>query len=158
MSARLVRPNPLDYEVLEKISEIDWKAFPEDGISVFNFAQFARSGSLFALEDEGVIVAEAVMLKNIDDDGAVIFGFAVDSHKTSKGFGAVLMTSLIDFARKSGIRYFELTMNPDDERAKSFYCQKFAFFKKTDMALHPKKPQKRWLMRLDIKADPLSPS
>lgn len=148
--ARLVRPDPIDYEALERISEIDFQAFSVDGISVFNLAQFARSGSVFALEVSGKIMAEAVMLRNIDDDGAVIFGFAVDSANTSKGIGAVLMNMLIEFARKAGIRYFELTMNPDDGRAKNFYCQKFNFEKKADLAMHPKKPQKRWLMHLDL--------
>ncbi|GAB4268867.1 MAG: hypothetical protein Kow0029_04500 [Candidatus Rifleibacteriota bacterium] len=147
---KFVRPEATDYKALDRISEIDCQAFVEDGISVFNLAQFARSGSVFALEIDGEILAEAVMLRNFDDNGANVFGFAVDNAHTSKGLGAKLMQHLLDFARNVGISYLELTMNPDDERAKSFYMKKFGFIKKTDLELHPKKPQKRWLMRLDL--------
>lgn len=150
MKNRLIRPGATDYEILEKISTIDCQAFGVDGISVFNLAQFARSGSIFALEVDGEIVAESVILKNIDDEGANIFGFAVNEAITSRGNGTVLMNHLLDFARKQGWKYFELTMNPEDERAANFYTKKFAFEKKADLALHPKKPQKRWLMRLDL--------
>ncbi|MFZ5953253.1 MAG: GNAT family N-acetyltransferase [Candidatus Rifleibacteriota bacterium] len=150
MAYSLVRPAATDYNCLEKISEIDCQAFGVDGISVFNLAQFARSGSVFALQDDGKVVAEAVVLRNLDDTGANIFGFAVDESITSRGYGSVLMNFLLEFARRAGISYFELTMNPEDARATSFYMKKFGFFKKADLAMHPKKPQKRWLMRLDL--------
>lgn len=150
MTARLIRPGATDYDLLEQISFIDCQAFGVDGISVFNLAQFARSGSIFALEHEGKIVAEAVVLKNLDDNGANIFGFAVNEVITSRGHGTILMKYLIEFAESVGIDYFELTMNPEDERAKNFYMKRFSFVKKADLALHPQKPQKRWLMRLDL--------
>lgn len=150
MTARLVRPGATDYDLLEQISFIDCQAFGVDGISVFNLAQFARSGSIFALELDGKIVAEAVVLKNLDDSGANIFGFAVNENITSSGYGTVLMKSLIEFGKSAGIEFFELTMNPEDERARNFYMKRFAFVKKADLALHPQKPQKRWLMRLDL--------
>ncbi len=150
MAFLLVRPQATDYERLEKISEIDCQAFGVDGISVFNLAQFARSGSVFALEDNGKIFAEAVMLKNFDDAGANIFGFAVDESITSRGYGSVLMNFLLEFARRVGISYFELTMNPEDVRATSFYMKRFGFVKKADLAMHPQKNQKRWLMHLEL--------
>lgn len=150
MQTRLIRPGATDYAILEKISQIDCQAFGVDGISVFNLAQFARSGSIFALESNGEILAEAVVLKNLDDSGANIFGFAVNEAITSRGHGTVLMKHLLEFAATAGISYFELTMNPEDERACNFYTRRFAFRKKADLAMHPKKPQKRWLMRLDI--------
>lgn len=150
MTARLLRPNATDYDVLEKISAIDCQAFGVDGISVFNLAQFARSGSVFALEFDEEIVAEAVVLKNFEDSGANIFGFAVNEQITSKGYGTILMNRLLEFAREAKISYFELTMNPHDMRAKNFYMEKFRFIRKADLAMHPKKPQPRWLMRLDL--------
>ncbi len=150
MTYRLIRPSATDYAALEKISAIDCQAFGVDGISVFNLAQFARSGSIFALQADAEIVAEAVVLRNIDDDGANIFGFAVDETITSKGLGTVLMNCLIEFAQKRGWKYFELTMNPEDLRATRFYTEKFSFQKKADLAMHPAKPQKRWLMRLEL--------
>lgn len=150
MGVKLVRPQATDYAVLEKVSKIDCQAFGLDGISVFNLAQFARSGSIFALELDGEIVAEAVMLKNLDDDGANIFGFAVDESITSRGNGTMLMNLLLEYAKGNGIAYLELTMNPEDTRASNFYMKKFAFLKVADLALHPEKPQKRWLMRLDL--------
>ncbi len=150
MTYRLIRPSATDYKILEEISRIDCQAFGVDGISVFNLAQFARSGSIFALQAGDEIVAEAVVLQNIDDNGANIFGFAVDETITSRGFGTALMKNLIEFALKHGWKYFELTMNPEDTRAKSFYTEKFSFQKKADLAMHPAKPQKRWLMRLEL--------
>jgi ribosomal protein S18 acetylase RimI-like enzyme len=150
MNVALIRPSATEYDILEQVSAIDCQAFGIDGISVFNLAQFARSGSVFALQVDGKIVAEAVLLRNVDDNGANIFGFAVEEEITSKGYGSMLMELLLDFARKNAIHYIELTMNPEDKRASSFYTKKFKFVKIADLVLHPKKLQKRWLMRLDL--------
>lgn len=128
---------------------IDQQAFGVDGISVFNLCQFARSGSIFALtKDKDRVMAEAVVLKNIDDLGANIFGFAVKQDLLSGGYGTVLMEKLINFALKQKISYFELTVNPEDVRARNFYMQKFKFTKIKELPLHPQKSQKRWLLRL----------
>jgi ribosomal protein S18 acetylase RimI-like enzyme len=154
MASKLIRPGPTDYHILEKVSQIDCQAFGVDGISVFNLAQFARSGSVFALQAEETILAEAVLLKNFDNKGANVFGFAVNEQITSKGYGTELMSLLIDFAQNKGVSYFELTMNPDDQRARNFYTKKFKFIKKAALPVHPQKPEKRWLMHMDLNSSP----
>jgi ribosomal protein S18 acetylase RimI-like enzyme len=151
MNITLIRPKATDFDILQQVAEIDQQAFAVDGISVFNLCQFARSGSIFALADQNSkVIAEAIMLKNIDDSGANIFGFAVNQNLVSGGYGTILMQNLIDFARKHKISYFELTVNPQDKRASNFYLKKFSFKKIKTLPLHPQKQQKRWLLRLNL--------
>lgn len=147
---QFIQPDPQDWARLEKIAEIDRQAFGEDGISVFNLSQFTRSGAVFCLVDNYQVVAEAVVLKNFHDSGAVIFGFAVDNSCQSKGYGALLMKNLHTAAARAGISYFELTMNPDNPAAKKLYMDKAGFKKKAELALHPHKGEPRWLMHLDL--------
>ena len=68
-----VQPDPQDWESLERVSEIDMQGFGEDGISVFNFSQFARGGSLFCLKLNGKIIAETVILRSFDGESADVF-------------------------------------------------------------------------------------
>ena len=61
----------------------------------------------------GLIIAEAVVLRNFRDDGAEIFGFAVAKEYFNQGYGTRLLQHLKEVAKEAGIKYFELTMNPD---------------------------------------------
>lgn len=146
----LIQPDPQDWEKLEKVAEIDRQAFAEDGISVFNLSQFTRSGAVFCLLDNNAVVAEAVVLRNIHDSGAVIFGFAVDQNCQNKGYGSLLMQKLLGEVAAAGITYLELTMNPENPSAKKLYMEKAGFYKKAELAVHPHKGEPRWLMRLDL--------
>mgnify|MGYP001159224913 FL=1 len=145
-----LQPDPQDWQILEQIAEIDRQAFGEDGISVFNLSQFTRSGTVFCLTIGPVVVAEAVVLRNLHDSGAVIFGFAVSKNFQGKGFGNSLMEQLLQKARSLSISYFELTMNPENHAAKKLYIDKAGFVKKAELSLHPHKGEPRWLMHLDI--------
>lgn len=150
--AVLIQPDPQDWAILEQASKIDHQAFLTDGISVFNLSQFTRSGSLYCLVIEGcIVVGEAVILKNIYDNGALVFGFAVDSACQSKGYGAIMLELLKEECLNKGIEYLELTMNPENTAAKKLYTEKFGFVKKTELSVHPEKGEPRWLMRLDLK-------
>ena len=145
-----IQPDPQDWQILEQIAEIDRQAFGEDGISVFNLSQFTRSNTVFCLAISRVVVAEAVVLRNLHDSGAVIFGFAVNNNSQGKGYGKILMDHLLQKARDLGISYLELTMNPDNQAAKKLYMEKAGFIKKAELSLHPHKGEPRWLMRLDL--------
>lgn len=147
---QFLQPDPQDWNKLRKIAEIDQQAFAEDGISVFNLAQFTRSGAVFCLLVDGEVVAETVLLRNIHDSGAVVFGFAVDEKCHGKGFGNIMMQQLLQVVKKSGITYLELTMNPENPAAKTLYMNKAGFIKKQELNPHPQKNEPRWLMRLDL--------
>lgn len=145
-----MQPDPQDWQILEQVAEIDRQAFGEDGISVFNLSQFTRSGTVFCLIRDSIVLAEAVVLRNLHDSGAVIFGFAVEQKHQGHGYGAMLMNHLFETAPKLGISFFELTMNPENEAARKLYMEKTGFRKKAELALHPHKNEPRWLMRFDI--------
>lgn len=136
--------------MLKQIADIDAQAFGSDGISVFNLAQFVRSGAVFCLVDGNTVVGEAVLLRNIHDAGAVIFGFAVDGSQQGKGIGTLLIEHLIRVASDAGIAYLELTVNPDNLSAKRLYLEKAGFYKKAELSDHPQKGEPRWLLRLDL--------
>ncbi len=144
------QPDPQDWDKLRQIAEIDRQAFAEDGISVFNLAQFTRSGAVFGLLANTRVVAEAVLLRNIHDSGAVVFGFAVDEKCHGQGYGGIMMQRLIQIVRQSGISYLELTMNPDNLAARKLYMEKAGFEKKQELMPHPQKNEPRWLMRLNL--------
>jgi len=148
----LIQPDPQNWAILEQASKIDHQAFGVDGISVFNLSQFTRSGSLYCLViDNSVVVGEAVILKNIYDNGVLLFGFAVDNAFKGKGYGSIMLDLLIEECASKGVEYLELTMNPDNTAAKKLYTEKFGFAKKTELSIHPEKGEPRWLMRLDLK-------
>ncbi len=145
-----IQPDAQDWEKLERVSEIDMQGFGEDGISTFNLSQFARGGSVFCLTLNGLIIAEAVVLRNFRDDGAEIFGFAVAKEYFNQGYGTKLLIHLKEVAKETGIKYFELTMNPDRPVLHRLYIQKANFYKKAELTPHPHKHEPRWLLRYDI--------
>ncbi len=145
-----VQPDPQDWGTLKQIADIDAQAFASDGISVFNLAQFVRSGAVYCLTDGSNVVAEAVLLRNIHDAGAIVFGFAVANSQQGKGIGTLLIEHLIGVATDAGIAYLELTFNPDNLSAKRLYMEKAGFYKKTELSDHPQKGEPRWLLRLDL--------
>ncbi len=147
---RLLKPDPQDWAILKQIAQIDAQAFGTDGISVFNLSQFTRSGAVFCLLDGDCVVAEAVLLRNIHDDGAVVFGFAVDNSQHGKGLGAILIKYLVKSAVDAGLTYLELTVNPDNRAAIKLYIEKAGFYKKAELSDHPQKGEPRWLLRLDL--------
>lgn len=145
-----LQPDPQDWEKLERVSEIDMQGFGEDGISVFNLSQFARGGSVFCLSLNGLIIAEAVVLRNFSDDGADIFGFAVAREYFNQGYGTKLLLHIKEVAKKQGLKYLELTMNPDRPVLHRLYIGKAGFYKKAELTPHPHKHEPRWLARCDL--------
>ncbi|NCB37560.1 MAG: GNAT family N-acetyltransferase [Erysipelotrichia bacterium] len=146
------RPSPQEWDKLEMIAEIDRQAFGEDGISVFNLSQFCRADGVFCLIDKQEVTAEAILLKNLHDSGAVLFAFAVKQSSHRKGHGTLLMRHIINAAATAGITYIELTMNPENQPARNFYVKTNGFQKKEELLPHPHKKEPRWLMRLEIPA------
>ena len=149
-SYRFMQPDPQDWHILRQVAEIDAQAFGTDGISVFNLSQFTRSGAVFCLLDADRVLGETVLLRNIHDRGAVVFGFAVDNACQGRGIGAIMIKHLIEVAARSDIAYLELTVNPDNLAAKKLYIEKGGFYKKSELSDHPQKGEPRWLMRLDL--------
>ncbi|MBU1109257.1 MAG: GNAT family N-acetyltransferase [Candidatus Riflebacteria bacterium] len=148
---RFMCPDAQDWGILRQIADIDAQAFGTDGISVFNLSQFTRSGSVFCLiDDKNKVVAETVLLRNIHDDGAVVFGFAVDETRHGQGLGAILMRYLVRLAIDSGLAWLELTVNPNNLAAMKLYMEKSGFYKMAELSDHPQKMEPRWLLRLDL--------
>ncbi|HNX74796.1 MAG TPA: GNAT family N-acetyltransferase [Candidatus Rifleibacterium sp.] len=146
----LIQPDPQDWQILEQIAEIDRQAFGEDGISVFNLSQFARSGAVFCLALGPFVVAEAVILRKHQDTGAVVFGFAVEKGQRRHGHATALLEQIAHLAVETGISSLELTMNPENEAAYQLYIKRGGFKKVAELALHPHKHEPRWLVRLDL--------
>lgn len=144
---QLIQPDPQDWQILEQIAEIDRQAFGEDGISVFNLSQFARSEAVFCLVQGCIVLAEAVILRRFHDQGAVIFGFAVSGSHQRQGYGTMLLQFVTKAAEEKGIAFLELTMNPDNLAARKLYIDKGRFQKVAELALHPHKGEPRWLVR-----------
>ena len=69
-------------------------------------------------------------------------------------FGARVLTKdfmpAVAAAKEAGIKYFELTMNPDRPVLHRLYIQKANFYKKAELTPHPHKHEPRWLLRYDI--------
>lgn len=148
---KLLTLSPNDIEALREIETIEKQAFGDDGISIFNISLLAYSGSIFGLANSaGIIVAEAVILRNMNNDSALVFAFAVKTNFQKKGIGTILIKLLIDLGKKTNISFFELTMNPDNIAAKKLYMGIAGFIKKTEITNHPQKKEPRWLMHLDL--------
>ena len=145
-----VQPDAQDWDTLERVSEIDMQGIGEDGISVFNLSQFARGGSVFCLTLNGLVIAEAVVLRNFKGDGAEIFGFAVAKEFFNQGYGTRLLLHVKKIAKQQGIKYLELTMNPDRMVLHRLYIGRGGFYKVADLAPHPHKHEPRWLARCDL--------
>ena len=146
----LIQPDPQDWQTLEQIAEIDRQAFGEDGVSVFNLSQFARSGAVFCLTFGPFVVAEAVVLRKHQDSGAVVFGFAVEKSQRRQGHATALLEQVAQLTAETGISSLELTMNPENKAAYQLYIARGGFKKVAELALHPHKHEPRWLVRLDL--------
>lgn len=145
------QPKKHDFKSLKEMAEIDKKAFGCDGISVFNLLQFQYCSMLFALKNEkNKIIAEAVVLKKIKNNGAWLFSFAVAANERFKGAGFYLLNKITQRLRKMGLEHLELTMNPKNAAAKRLYIDKSGFYKKKTLKPHPQKNEPRWLVRLDL--------
>ena len=146
----LFQPDAEDWDSLAAVAKIDDKAFALDSITIFNLSQFARCKSLYCLKVGETIVGEAVVFKNIYDDGALVFGFAVDSNHFNKGYGYILLQKLLVACRNAGIAYLQLTMNPDNPAVKKLYIDKCGFKKVKELENHPQLSEPRWLLQLDL--------
>lgn len=148
IQTRLIHPDPIDWNMLTQASDIDCEAFKEDGTSVFNMALFARCHAVYCLVDaNNKAIGEAVVFRNTNDDGAVIYGFAVEKAHRGQGYGSLMMKQVLESCKKAGIKFIELTMNPENIAAKRVYMDKNGFDKITDLPPHPVKKEPRWLMR-----------
>ena len=150
-NTKIIKPNPNDWNILNQAAAIDTEAFKDDGTSVFNMALFARSHSVYCLvDDDCKVIGEAVVFRNTDDNGSVIYGFAVEKSHREQGYGSIMMKLVIEHCRNAGISFIELTMNPENPVAKRVYMDKNGFKKVEDLPSHPSKHEPRWLMRLDL--------
>ncbi len=149
-NTRLIQPDPVDWNMLGQASDIDCEAFKEDGTSIFNMALFARCHAVYCLIDESEkAIGEAVVFKNTNDSGAVMYGFAVEKSHRGQGYGTIMMKQVLEHCKQAGITFVELTMNPENNAAKQVYMVKNAFKKIADLPPHPVKKEPRWLLRLD---------
>lgn len=148
MNFRIFKPDPQNWGILSQIADIDKQAFGLDGTSMFNNAQFARCGSLICMEKDNKIVAEAVVLKNTFDAGALLFGFAVATKEYNKGYGFLFLQEILKQCFSEGVKYFHLTMNPDNLAARKLYIEKAGFELAEILEPHPQKQETRWLLKL----------
>lgn len=151
MNIEFYRPGPNDWETLIQVAAIDQAAFDVDGVSVFNLSQFARCDAIDCLKVNGKVLAEAVVLKNNFDDGALIFAFAVLEEFQGKGYGTLLLEHIKKRYREQAVTYFELTANPENAAAMKLYITKGGFSHHETLPPHPKRNEPRWLLRFELK-------
>lgn len=149
MCKRFFFPSSDDFEILHQIAYIDKQAFGHDGITAFNLSQLARCKSVLVLEVNKIIVGQSVIIKNNYDDGALVFGFAIQREQHNKGYGKALLSELIKSFKKT-CSYLELTMNPENPALKRLYIENGGFKFKKSLQPHPLSGEPRWLVRLDF--------
>lgn len=94
-----------------------------------------KSGDLFVLEEEGIVVASARINQNqvneyaladweypaSDAEIMVLHTLTVSPKHSGKGYGRQFVSFYEDFAKKHGCRYLRIDTNEKNEKARKFY-------------------------------------
>lgn len=115
-----------DWKSISQISEIEKETFGKDAISPIQLTLIARSGKIFVLNHGGEIRAESVVIPYFGNSKCLLFSFAVKMGFHGKSLGSRLMENLLEELIRLKVPALELTVNPKNERAFSFY-KKFGF-------------------------------
>lgn len=128
MSApEVIRVGPGDWPLLEEVAALEREAFGQEALTPGLLALFAQSGAIFGLRVEGKIVAEALLLSNFDDRGALLFSLAVGGSYRRLGYGQRLMESVFLTLRSLGRTFLRLTVDPENRNACSLYLDRLGF-------------------------------
>lgn len=128
--------NPLLFEkinvdspwiIFEEISKIEQDAFKNDALTATNLKLLAMSGMLYTCRIENEIVAEALVLKNFQNEGSgIIFSFAVKKEYRNKKIGSSLLNYIIQDICNYKIDKLFLTVDPANIAAIKLY-KKYGF-------------------------------
>lgn len=112
---------------LAQLVDLDRDAFAGDGLTTSNLSLLAIAGRVYALKSGDDILADAIILPTCTPNLALLFSFAVLSHRRSQGLGRQLMGHLLPELAKQGWKRLQLTVDPANGPAVHLYTRVFSF-------------------------------
>ena len=117
-----------DAQVIEKLKAIEKQAFGDAGLDEWNLVPFVRHGRVIALQNGDEVVGGAQYIRDWDDPSrAYLVGIAVDSSCRGKGLGTRFLGDSLALLAAEGIKYVELTVDPQNHGAVKVYAKKLGF-------------------------------
>jgi len=128
MSAvEVIRVETRQWTLLEEVAVLEREAFGSEGLTPESLALFTLSGAVYALRENGRLTAEALILANLDDGGALLFSLAVGAPFRRAGRGLRLMEAVIAMLRTAGRTSLRLTVSPANHAALPLYLDHLGF-------------------------------
>ena len=125
--AEVIRVGPRDWALLEAIAGLEREAFGPEALSPGLLALYAQAGAIYALREGGVITAEALVLADLDDTGALLFSLAVAGPWRRAGRGRRLMEAVFAALKTAGRTFLRLTVAPGNHAACALYLDRLEF-------------------------------
>ena len=123
----MIRVGPGEWPLLQQVAALEREAFGPDALTPGILALYARAGAIYALREGGKVTAEALVLADLDDTGALLFSLAVAGPCRRAGRGRRLMEAVFEALRAAGRTHLQLTVAPDNLAARSLYLDRLGF-------------------------------
>lgn len=119
-----------DKDYIRQIIELEIQVFGESGaIDIWNLKPYIKYGRVYALVEDGEILACCEIIKEWNGEKAYLYGFAVKKEKNGKGIGKKFLEKILDDLKKENLKSIELTVSPENANAIKLY-EKFGFEKR----------------------------
>ena len=123
----MIRVGPGEWPLLQEVAALEREAFGPDALTAGILALYAHAGAIYALSEDGRITAEALVLADLDDTGALLFSLAVAGPCRRAGRGRRLMEAVFRALRALGRTHLRLTVAPENLAARSLYLDRLGF-------------------------------
>lgn len=123
----IIRVGSREWALLEEVAALEREAFGPEALTTGCLALYAHSGAIFAIRENGKLTAEALILANLDDTGALLFSLAVAGPCRRAGRGRRLMEAVFQALRETGRTFLRLTVDPGNRAACSLYLDRLGF-------------------------------
>ena len=118
---------PDEWGLLTQTSELEREGFHESGLTPDSLALMARCGILLAFIENNQIIGEAILLRYVQENSALLFSLVTTSTSRRKGRAQQLLNEAFKHLSSHGIEKLFLTVSPENEGAISLYTKKLGF-------------------------------
>lgn len=116
---RITRP---DAKLLEQLRDLDFEAFDDMGLRVYDLAVMAEAGMVLTASAGGELVGGCQLIRMLDEPGFFfIVGFYIRPDWQGRRLGGTLLAAVAEETRQLGAEGLMLTVSPDNRRAVGLY-------------------------------------
>jgi ribosomal-protein-alanine N-acetyltransferase len=122
MKIRSLGPDEVSPELLERLVELEERAFGSLALNRGTLPPFVRYGKIYLLEDGEELRGHAILMRSWGKGKtAYLFSLEVEEGFRGEGKGSYLLNELMDRLKEEGVDALELTVHPANQAALSLY-------------------------------------